>query len=118
MVEDTIAHDEIQAKTFIPQETGKYAIQMGYKRVSEEYNNYVNKEKELYSKIQQLRKQKHRDGTYKIHIAEDMLKEACNIYNKRYAEELAGGLSKAEAMIKADKAEDDYMYKVLEENGL
>lgn len=47
-----------------------------------------------------------------------MLKEACNIYNKRYAEELAGGLSKAEAMIKADKAEDDYMYKVLEENGL
>ena len=117
-VEDTIAHDEIQAKTFIPQEAGKYAIQMGYKRGSEEYNNYVNKEKELYSKIQQLRKQKHQDGTYKIYIAEDMLKEACNIYNKRYAEELAGGLSKAEAMIKADKAADNYMYKVLEENGL
>ena len=117
-VEDTIAHDEIEAKTFIPNQAGKYAILMGYKKGTEEYNNYVNKEKELYSRIQQLRKQKHQDGTYKVYVVENMLRKAWNIYNQQYKEGLAEGLSKAEAMIRADKAADDYMYKVLEENGL
>ncbi len=117
-VEDTINWDEVQSKTFMPNEAGKSAIQMGYEKNTKEYTNYVNKEKELYSKIQQLRKQKYQDGTHKTDLVDNMLEAACGIYNSNYREGLSEGLSKEEATKKADKAADDYLYKVLEENGL
>ena len=47
-----------------------------------------------------------------------MLEAACGIYNSNYREGLSEGLSKEETTKKADKAADDYLYKVLEENGL
>ena len=40
----------------------KYAEMQLKNAVRNQYNNYIQKEKDLYSKIQQLRKQKHLDG--------------------------------------------------------
>ena len=116
--EDAFAWDEDQAKQYIVTEAGNFAIQVGYEKNSEEYNNYIQKEKDLYSKIQQPRKQKHLDGTYKMNVADGIINEANKIYTKQYRKDLADGFSRSEAKIKADEAADDYIYRILEENGL
>ena len=50
--------------------------------------------------------------------AKQQINEANKIYTKQYRKDLADGFSRSEAKIKADEAADDYIYKILEENGL
>ena len=117
-LENAITWDKEQATNFIPSEAGRNALKMGYEKNSEEYNNYIKQETELYSRIQELRKHKYQDGTYKNDVVDKMLSTAYKIYNDKYKESLSSGMSKSEAMIAADNAANEYLNNILEENGL
>ena len=91
---------------------------MGYEKNSEEYNNYVKQETKLYSKLQELRKQKYTDGTYKNGLVDKILNTALNLYNNKHQECISEGLSDIEAMKHADSVANEYLNKTLEDNEL
>nr|WP_301338647.1 RHS repeat-associated core domain-containing protein [Treponema denticola] len=117
-LEDAIVFDKEQAYDYILTTAGINAEQMGYEKNSEEYNNYVKQETKLYSKLQELRKQKYTDGTYKNGLVDKILNTALNLYNNKYQECISEGLSDIEAMKHADSVANEYLNKTLEDNEL
>ena len=117
-LEDAIVFDKEQAYDYILTTAGINAEQMGYEKNSEEYNNYVKQETKLYSKLQELRKQKYTDGTYKNGLVDKILNTALNLYNNKYQECVSEGLSDIEAKKHADSVANEYLNKTLEDNEL
>lgn len=117
-MEDAIVFDKEQAADYIPDEAGKNAEQIVYEKNSKEYNNYVKQETKLYSKLQELGKQKYPDGTYKNGLVDKILNTPLDIYNNKYQECISEGLSNSEAMKNADIAANEYINKTLEDTGL